>query len=231
MSGAIDRDRRLHAIPVDPCPADYTPAMNPRFSGARLRVVPMVLAGALALALPASVLAHAELESATPADGTVLTEPPDEIVLTFTEDLDASKSSLTLHTAGGEQLAAGTIDPADAAAMRIDDLPNLAPGTYEIRWTSAGSDAHLERGTLSFELTAPTPSPTIAPTPEPSAGPTPSASPSAVLSSPPSPAPSTADPTATSGTDVLLPIVAALILVAVLGWVLLRSRSRGGGAA
>ena len=203
--------------------------MNPGFFDARLRAVLIVLAAALALAIPASVLAHAELESATPADGAVLDAPPTEIVLTFTEDLDESKSSLTLHTANGEQLAAGTVDPADPAAMRIDDVPDLSPGTYEIRWTSSGSDGHLERGTLQFELTAPTPTPTVAATPEPSASPSPSPSPSASAS--PTPAPSAGGPTSASGTDVLLPIVAALVLIAVLGWVLLRSRSRGGGAA
>lgn len=183
-----------------------------------------------ALALPLVALAHAELESASPPDGAVLDTPPTEIVLTFTEALDPVKSHMELFGPDGTQVAAGVVDPANDKSMRIDP-PELGPGAYEIRSTAfAAHDGALKREVLTFTITAPspTPSPTTS-APPPSAAP--SASPSAQPSAVPSPTPSAGgDSTASTG-DVLLPIIAALVVVLLLGVMLVRSRSRGGGGA
>jgi hypothetical protein len=182
----------------------------------------------LALLLwPAAAFAHAELESASPADGAVLEAPPTEIVFTYTEELDPSGSSLTLHDASGAQLAAGGVDPSDDLVMRIDP-PELVAGAYEIRSTALSAhDDHLERNVVTFTVTEPTPPPTPSPTPAPSATATPTTPPTASPSAAPSPSPS-ADGTPASTTDVLIPIVAAVVLVALLGaWLFGRSRGRG----
>jgi methionine-rich copper-binding protein CopC len=191
----------------------------------------IVLVAALSLALPAGVAAHSELKTADPQDGAVLSAPPAEVVLTFTEPLNPAKSSVTLHDAAGTQIAKGAVDPTDDAVMRLTP-PVLDPGTYEIRWTSAALDGAILRGTLHFTLSAPTPSPTPAATATPSAAASASPPPSAGQSVIPSPSPSASPgPVNTSASDVILPILAALILVGVLGAVLLRGRSRGGGSA
>ena len=183
-----------------------------------------------AFAMPLVAQAHAELESASPPDGAVLDAPPTEIVLTFTEELDAAKSHMELIGPDGEQLAAGVADPANEKAMRIDP-PELGPGAYEIRSTAvAAHDGALKREVLTFTVNAPSPTPTETPTAAPSASP-PSASPSASPSARPTPAPSAGGPTSASGADVLVPIVAALIVIGLLGAMLLRGRSRGGGRA
>jgi hypothetical protein len=182
----------------------------------------------LALLLwPAAAFAHAELESASPADGAVLEAPPTEIVFTYTEELDPSGSSLTLHDARGTQLAAGGVDPSDDLVMRIDP-PELVAGAYEIRSTALSAhDDHLERNVVTFTVTEPTPPPTPSPTPAPSATATPTTPPTASPSAAPSPSPP-ADGTPASTTDVLIPIVAAVVLVALLGaWLFGRSRGRG----
>ena len=202
--------------------------MNPRSPASRHRAVLILLVAALALAFPAGVSAHAELETADPPDGAVLSAPPAEIVLTFSEGLDASKSSLTLHDPSGTKIADGAIDPAAPDTMRLVPPSSLAPGTYEIRWTAAAADGHVENDTLHFELTAPPPSPTPSPTPAPSATPSPSPTPSPTAT--PAPSPSTS-PTGGTGTDQLLPILAALVVIGVLGGMLLRGRLRGGGPA
>ena len=77
--------------------------------------------------MPLVALAHAELESASPPDGAVLDSPPTEIVLTFTEALDAAKSHMELIGPDGAQVAAGVVDPDNEKSMRIDP-PELAPG-------------------------------------------------------------------------------------------------------
>jgi methionine-rich copper-binding protein CopC len=181
-------------------------------------------------AMPVVAFAHAELESASPPDGAVLAAPPSEIVLTFTEALNVPKSHMELIGPDGTQVAAGVVDPDNEMAMRIDP-PELAPGAYEIRSTAvAAHDGALKREVLTFTITAPspTPSPTTS-APPPSAAP--SAPPSAPPSAVPSPTPSAGgDSTASTG-DVLLPIIAALVVVLLLGAMLVRSRSRGGGGA
>lgn len=190
-----------------------------------------MIVAALILAFPGSVAAHAELESASPPDGAVLDAPPTEIVLTFTEALDPVKSHMELIGPDGTQVASGVADPANELTMRIDP-PALAPGAYVIRSTAfAAHDGALKRESLTFTVLAPSPSPTQAPTPSASVAASATASPSAPVASP-APSPS-ASPTPASGTgaDALLPILAAVVVVGVLGALLLRGRSRGGGPA
>jgi methionine-rich copper-binding protein CopC len=205
--------------------------MIPRRQRRSVRAAGFVVAVLLtAFALPLVALAHAELESASPPDGAVLDAPPTEIVLTFTEALNVPKSHMELIGPDGTQVANGVVDPDNEKSMRIDP-PELAPGAYEIRSTAvAAHDGALKREVLTFTITAPspTPSPTTS-APPPSAAP--SASPSAPPSAVPSPTPSAGgDSTASTG-DVLLPIIAALVVVLLLGAMLVRSRSRGGGGA
>jgi methionine-rich copper-binding protein CopC len=202
--------------------------MIPRARRRGARAAGFVVAVLLAaLALPLVALAHAELESASPPDGAVLAAPPSEIVLTFTEALNVPKSHMELIGPDGTQVAAGVVDPDNEKAMRIDP-PELSPGAYEIRSTAvAAHDGALKREVLTFTITAPSPSPTVAPTAAPSQSAAPSASPSTA----PSPTPSArGDSTASTG-DLLLPIIAALVVVLLLGTFLLRGRSRGRGGA
>ena len=177
------------------------------------------------LAAPLAVLAHAELDTATPADGAVLDVPPTEIVLTFTEDLDPSRSSIVVVDAGGATVASGgEVGTSDLRRMTLA-VANLTAGAYEIRWTSGSAvDGDIARGTTTFTVNEPTPSPTPSPTATPT--PVPSATPAPTPSPSPSPAPSpSADTTSGSGADVILPIVVAIVVVAVLGaWLLNRSR-------
>lgn len=201
--------------------------MNGHSNSDRLRAVVSLVILLAALAAPASVFAHSELETATPPDGAVLTAPPTEIVLTFSAPLNPSKSSITLRDPSGAQIAKGGVDSDDDTVMRLTP-PALEPGTYEIRWTSVAEDGDLLRDTLHFELAEPvTPVPTPSPSAAPSAAPSPSPSPVASPSSLPSPSPSAAGAPAASTADVLLPILAAIAVIVLLGAWLLRNRARG----
>ena len=111
--------------------------MTLRSPGRGRSVTLLLLALAVIAALvPSAVLGHAELESSDPADGAVLTTQPEAIVLTFTEALDPAKSSATLHDAAGAKLVDGVVGVPDDTGITIDP-PELLPGAYEIRWTSA----------------------------------------------------------------------------------------------
>ena len=202
--------------------------MTPLGSRHRFAAPAFVAALLIALAFPADAAAHAELDTASPADGAVLDAPPDEIVFTYTEELDPARSALTLHDAAGTQLAAGGVDPSNGLAMRIDP-PDIEPGSYEVRSAAfSAHDDHLEREVVTFTITAPTPSPTAEPTPSPTAEPSASAeaTPSPAATPAPSPSPSGGGGASASGTDVLIPVLALLVIaVAFAAW-LLRNRSR-----
>jgi methionine-rich copper-binding protein CopC len=207
--------------------------MNPRPLDGRRRGGLVAVVVALLLALPAGVAAHAELETVSPADGATVTEMPTEIVMTFTEPLDPTKSSIVLAEVGNPPvLSGGEVSPTDPKKMTLP-IAELAAGAYEVRWTSASAaDGDIERGTTHFTYSPPPPSPTDEPSAPTSPSPTPSASPAPSPSASPLPSPSASTgPASASGGDVLLPILAALLVVGVLGAVLLRGRSRGGGPA
>jgi methionine-rich copper-binding protein CopC len=217
--------------PVD-CRLVITRAPTRRF--ARLSVLSLASGVMLILAAAMPVFAHAELVRSDPDDGAVLASPPASITLTFSEGLDAGKSSIKLVGPDGD-IARGTPAADGARVMRIKGLA-LAPGAYTVRWTAAAQDGHVERGTTTFSVTEPTPAPTRPAAP--SANPTPTAQTSADAATPrptavaapasapgSSPAPSGDAPAGTSTGDVLVPIVAGLLVVGVVGALALR-RSR-----
>ncbi|HEX5014921.1 MAG TPA: copper resistance protein CopC [Candidatus Limnocylindrales bacterium] len=184
-----------------------------------------------AFLVPAAVFAHAELDTVTPADGSTVEVPPTEVVMTFTQDLNPSKSSIVLVTAAGAEVASGgEVDASDPRRMTLA-LPALEPGAYEIRWTSwSAEDDEGDRGVTTFTVAAPPPSPSPTPTLAPSATPAPTPGPTATPRATPVPSPSGAGTPSSSTTDILIPIVAAVILVAGLGYWLMRRRSGAGGA-
>ena len=190
------------------------------------------------LVLPGVVVAHAALDVPEPADGAILEGSPPVIKGTFTQDMDPETSSLDLRNAAGDVLAEGGVAADDSRRMVIEGVPELAPGEYEVRWTTLSTeDGEVERGTWSFTVTAaatavptlpqaPTALPSVAPTTARTSDPTPPSSPA--TSDMPTPIPSSGGAESASG-DVLLPIVAALALVLVAAGLLVTRRGRGTG--
>ena len=203
---------------------------SPRLSALRFAALAAVLS---LIALPSVAAAHAELDTATPEDGSTVEGTPDEIAGTYTQDLDPARSSLRLQDPNDQVIAEGVVDPENVRRMVITDVPELAPGDYTVRSTAwSAEDNEVERVVWGFSVVAgPTPSPTPTPTPVPSATPeptpsaTPTATPTAAVSA--TPAPSGGDGSATpTGSEVLLPIVAAIAILAIGAvWFLRRGRS------
>jgi methionine-rich copper-binding protein CopC len=171
-------------------------------------------------------LGHAELATVAPADKSTIQGPPEEISMTFTQNLDPKKSSIVVVDSANKVVVQGGIVSGNPREMYLP-LPGPLPvGTYEIRWTTFSSeDQEQARGTTTFTVAA---APSVAPSASAVA---PSASPSAFESAVPSVAVSAAPsspPTspATSANDAVIPIVVALVVLAALGMWLLRSRAR-----
>lgn len=185
------------------------------------------LAGLLLAVLAASpALGHAELVSSDPAAKAVLDTPPTTVTLTFSAGLDAGKSSFKVNGADGTAATGKAAKDGDTE-MSADGL-TLAPGAYTVEWTSVAEDGDIERGTFAFTVSepvmTPSPSPTTAPSTEPtaSAAPaTPSATPAPSAAATPAASADTGAAASTGG-DVILPIIAAIVIVAVVGLVVLR---------
>ena len=201
----------------------------------RSGAVVLALALALALLVPAVVTAHAELLETSPVDGATVEGTPPEISATFSEALEVDGSGIALHDPAGDEVAEGGLDPDDPARLLIAEVPELAPGEYEVQMTIVTDDGHVDRPTWSFTVVAaPTPSPS--PTPSPTASAVPSVEPTATAAPSPTPAPSAAStPSASPGpvedpaastSELILPIVVLLAIVVVGVGVLMSRRNR-----
>ena len=176
--------------------------------------------------LPGVAAAHSELETSGPADGATLTAPPAEIVGNFSEELDAARSSMELRGPDGGRIATGGV-PADGppTRMAISGLPTLAPGVYQVRWTTVTADDNgVERGTFSFSLVEVVATPTPAPSASSASSTTAVASARADASPAPSAAPTPGPAPAAGAGDLLLPIAVLVAVVAAGALVLLRRR-------
>ena len=221
---------------------------KPRRLGVMTRPLPvrrpgilLAAATALVLLLPGLAAAHAELQTATPADTAVVQGTPPEISGTYSERVKVDGSSLVLQDAGtGKELATGGVDPADDKRMAITPVPELVPGDYIVKSTTVSAqDNDIDRQQWIFTVvpvTAPTASASEAPTATPaptssasaSTAPSASTSPSATtapsLAPTPAPSPSGSGNSTGGGSDVLLPILVVLVLLAVLGGYLFTRR-------
>jgi methionine-rich copper-binding protein CopC len=173
------------------------------------------VAGIVLLGIAGPALGHAKLVSAEPADGSTVEGPSISVVLTYDEPL-AEGSSATLSGPSGQPEFILSIDPADPTRMTSGPDPlTVEPGAYTVEWSSVGTDGDIERGTVRFTVTeAPTPT-GAPPTPAPTAAPSPTAT------------PAPGDGGSDNTSDVILPIVVGLIVVALVAWRLLRRGSTG----
>lgn len=118
-----------------------------------LAAAAMAAALVAALGAPWVVLAHAELESSTPADGATLTEAPTEIRLVFDGELIPNGTSLTVTDASGSVVAEGELDLDVAERNEVAAaLQVTRSGTYSVAWSAASLDGHVEEGVLAFTI-------------------------------------------------------------------------------
>jgi len=99
------------------------------------------------LAVTAS--AHAHLQRASPADGSVVTTSPSSIVLNFSAAAHLTAASIQK---GAEPRQSLKPLPAAAARQISVPLPQLTPGSYSVTWRVVSEDGHVMSGTLRFTL-------------------------------------------------------------------------------
>lgn len=97
--------------------------------------------------------AHAQLEWAVPAPGSVVRESPERLKLWFSERLERPFSNVRVLTPTGKQVDNRDceVDRADARLLSVS-LPKLSPGTYRVQWRVLSVDTHVSEGDFTFDV-------------------------------------------------------------------------------
>jgi copper resistance protein C len=97
--------------------------------------------------------AHAVLDHASPAVGSTVPAPPQQIRLFFTQGVEPAFSRAELATAQGQpiQTAPATVDPSNNMQLVLA-VPRLRPGRYRVTWHVVSVDTHPTEGTFEFEV-------------------------------------------------------------------------------
>ncbi len=107
-----------------------------------------------AAATPA--LAHADIASTQPAAGETVSEPPTELVLTFTDEVEVPDEGPKVFDARGATIPTDGYG-IDASKTQLSvPLPALDDGTYVVTWRALSADGHPIRGSFTFNVGAAT---------------------------------------------------------------------------
>ena len=124
------------------------------------------------------VSAHATLESADPANGSMLAAPPDHVELVFSENVGKPAALAVLDPAGHE-VAGGELQVVDHTMSRTYEPATFEPGVYTISYQVTSADGHPISGTSTFMVHGAGES--VTPVPPASSGTTTDASPTVVI--------------------------------------------------
>lgn len=120
----------------------------------------LLAAACLALALPASALAHVEVSASNPAEGAAI-KPPRSLAITFSEPVDQATAAANIVMTAmpgvpnhGEMVIRNfTADWSDnSQTMTLSLRKPLPAGTYELRWQAAAKDGHTMNGAINFTV-------------------------------------------------------------------------------
>jgi methionine-rich copper-binding protein CopC len=97
-------------------------------------------------------MAHAKLQSSSPADGAHLSEAPKTLTLKFNE---AAQLAVLKLVSGGTEIVVPVDRTAKASQSFTLPLPGLPPGNYTVQWSAvAAGDGHVTKGSFAFSITA-----------------------------------------------------------------------------
>jgi copper transport protein len=119
---------------------------------ALLAVLTGLVVALLAVTANAPAAAHAQLLSTDPADGTILSSPPAEVMLTFNEPVRLVEDAVrVLDPAGSEvDITTRAVDEQVLAALPAE----VPDGTYVVSWRVVSADSHPIAGAFTFSVGA-----------------------------------------------------------------------------
>jgi methionine-rich copper-binding protein CopC len=108
-----------------------------------------ILAATLTLLALSPAFGHAHLSKSAPAAGATVSTPS-ELMLIFTEPLEAAFSTLELRDAAGKPVETGKAQIKDnVMRLRVNALP---AGRYTVNWRVLSVDTHKSNGTYNFTV-------------------------------------------------------------------------------
>ena len=99
--------------------------------------------------LMGNALAHTNLSSSIPSDGST-TSAPSEIVLEFSDAVRLT--SIALKGGSGDSVALGKRPSGPAKVFRVKIEGSVTPGDYVVSWRSISSDSHVVSGEIRFTV-------------------------------------------------------------------------------
>ncbi|SEE91949.1 copper transport protein [Streptomyces sp. Ag109_O5-10] len=123
----------------------------------RLRTVVLlflaVTGALLAGAGPAS--AHAALTGSDPSQGVVVTKAPDQVSLTFSENVSLNNNSIRVLDPQGKRVDLAKPDNLSGTTYGVQLKSGLGKGTYTVAWQVVSADSHPVAGAFTFSVGAP----------------------------------------------------------------------------
>ena len=189
-----------------------------------LAAIVAIVAAALAAVAASPAAAHEiEMVRSTPAAGAVLERSPRRVVIMFSGEPDAGRSSIAVADAEGKRVkrvSAAREVPGDTLKLQAIVRASLSSGRYTVKRKAVTLDGHASTGSFTFHVK-------LAPDTGPSVGPPVAASASAAANAATTASASPAAASVDGGRGVWIIVVnlALLIGVVVAAVVFLRRRS------
>jgi copper transport protein len=114
---------------------------------------------ALWLLLPSPALAHANVVSLDPPPGSVLTTPPKEIQIEFSEPITPFGRGIDVYAPDGRRVSGTATARGVGLVGALADLQAPLEGTYLVEWRIVAQDTHPSRGSYTFSVGHPGPAP------------------------------------------------------------------------
>jgi copper transport protein len=122
----------------------------------------LTAAALVALALPASAFAHANLLQREPNFGKRLATSPPAVLLHFDQGVDVFPDSIEVRSATGALVTAGPAHTIDQKRVATVPLKRLPKGAYTVRWHVTSFEGHVLSGVYTFGVRVVPPPPTEA---------------------------------------------------------------------
>jgi copper resistance protein C len=93
--------------------------------------------------------AHAFLDHASPQAGSTVASAQ-EVVLTFTQNLEPAFSTVTVTDESGAEVSQGKAE-VSGNTMQVS-LKAAGPGSYKVNWHALSVDTHTTQGSFTFNI-------------------------------------------------------------------------------
>jgi copper transport protein len=114
----------------------------------------LLLVFLLALAAPASALAHASIRGEYPAYRETLSRSPGLVIIRFDQSVEVLPAAIRVLDRDGHNLAGRSYAVRRGIAARVPVLPR---GPYTVRWKALSTDGHVVNGVYTFGVRFPAP--------------------------------------------------------------------------